>query len=201
MTKSEPFEVPLDTLTHFGATQWCRHLLDDSAYTPVDTLSRHPKSSTEDSVFAETLSTPSTISHCLSLRRKSGIRPLLEPSNPPLEVANADPEPAPAELLTLLTLGSGVNGHPQVAHGGVAALILDELLSFLVGFHQARSSYTVSLNTTFKNPMPTPGTVLMRGWLLRRQGRKLWARGRIESGQGLVYASAEGLWVEVRHSL
>lgn len=59
------------------------------------------------------------------------------------------------------------------------------------------SGYTASLKIDFRRPVRTPGVLLCRSWLERREGRKLWVKGRVEDGQGGLYAEGESLWVEV----
>lgn len=60
-----------------------------------------------------------------------------------------------------------------------------------------KSSMTVSLKVEFRGPMRTPGVYLTRGWVERREGRKIWARGVVEDGLGKILAEGEGLFVTV----
>jgi hypothetical protein len=72
---------------------------------------------TEDSFFAETLGTDRTIRHCLTLRPRREER---------------DGEAAFREVRTIMELGSGLNGHPNICHGGFVATMLDEVLGVLI---------------------------------------------------------------------
>ena len=57
------------------------------------------------------------------------------------------------------------------------------------------SLFTVSLNCTYRNPVPTPSDVLVRSWLVTRQGRKWFSVGQITDLDGKVLTEAEGIWV------
>jgi acyl-coenzyme A thioesterase PaaI-like protein len=100
---------------------------------------------------------------------------------------------ATGESLTLVSLGSDLNGHEDVLHGGVIATLLDEAL----GAGIDAPCFTAYLNVAFKQPVKTPGVVLLRSRVMRREGRKVWMDGRLEDGMGTVLASAEGLFVRI----
>jgi acyl-coenzyme A thioesterase PaaI-like protein len=61
-------------------------------------------------------------------------------------------------------------------------------------------TYTVQLNTAYKSPVRTPGTIMAQSWIKKVEdaGRKIWVEGIIESqdqGRRIMHAKAEGLWV------
>ncbi|OAQ62427.1 thioesterase superfamily domain-containing protein [Pochonia chlamydosporia 170] len=175
--------ISTQSLTAFNSPSsppWSRQLFQDPTLHPIATPCRHPKPTTEDSLVAETLATDHTISAWQSLYRTGS------PKNT-------------GELVSLLALGTGVNGHADVAHGGLLALILDEITGNVVELYRGEgmSGYTASLKIDFRRPVRTPGVLLCRSWLERREGRKLWVRGRVEDGEGGLYAEGESLWVEV----
>lgn len=173
----------------------CAHFLSDPALRPLYTLSRKPKSSTEDSLIAETLFTDRTVRLWQSFYK--------EPPRPdPLADAQDRPpsDPLHGEIVTLVLFGDGLNGHPEIMHGGIVSTVLDETLGAIAGFHAEadKAGFTVFLNVKFKKPVPAPGTVVCRAWLERRTGgRKLWVRGVIEDVKGTVLAEAESLFLEV----
>lgn len=105
-------------IAHLRKTPWAADLIDDPDWIPTRTTSRIAKPiTTEDSFFAETLGTERTIRHCLTLRPKE-------------EAKNG--EVAFAEVRTIMDLGSGLNGHPNICHGGFVATMLDEVLGVLI---------------------------------------------------------------------
>lgn len=111
-----------------------------------------------------------------------------------------------AEVRRFYTFGTDLNAHPDLLHGGVITALLDSSLGGAVGFvlqesiQNGASVFTVQLNVTFKKPVKTPGTVMVRSWVTRveGEGRKVWAKGVIEGEGGVVHAEGEGLWVRAR---
>ena len=183
------------------APAWCLQLLSAPNLCPIAAQSRQPKASTEDSFFAETLATDTTITAWQSFYRT-----LESPQIDSMRSANEDNSSVPiaGELVTLLALGRGMNGHSDVAHGGLVSAILDETMGMVVTFHRSpgMSGYTAFLNVTFKKPVPTPSVVLCRTWLQRKsEGRKLWLWGTVEDGQGGLFAEAESLVVETKRKM
>ncbi|KAI9370488.1 HotDog domain-containing protein [Aspergillus egyptiacus] len=102
-------------------------------YIPIPTYSRRPKPATsEDGFFAQTLSSPITIPTVTTYKLRDLQSPL--PSQlPSWPSPTAPPAPIPlpgADLVMVLQLASpGVCGHPDTAHGGVLATVIDEAMS------------------------------------------------------------------------
>jgi len=171
------------TVEQLESTPWCSDLLGDSTLRPFDIQSRIPKASTEDSIIAETLASHETVRVWQAFYRPS-----------------TSTSSTFGEFLFILSLGTGLNGHPNTLHGGVISLFLDETTSQVACFHQSPNakSFTASLTVEFKRPVPTPGLILCRAWLeSRSKGRKLWVQGTLEDGNGGVYALAQSLFIEV----
>lgn len=94
-----------------------------------------------------------------------------------------------------------MNGHTDIVHGGLITTVIDDTMGMIAGFYKSpgMSGYTTVMNVQFRKPVPTPGAILCRTWLERRSvGRKLWIRGPVEDGEGVLYAEGESLWIEVR---
>ncbi|KAI9738078.1 MAG: hypothetical protein M1818_005506 [Claussenomyces sp. TS43310] len=104
------------------------------------------------------------------------------------------------EYLTLVSVGSGLNGHPDTLHGGIISLLLDETLSTPADFHRTPSNtiFTATMTVDYKKPVPTPGFVLCRTWAdPSSEGRKIRVAGSVEDGEGGIYAVGRALFVEV----
>lgn len=185
-------------LTFFRSIPWCASILDDSQRAIIPTNSRFPKDSTEDSFFGDTLNSDRTVSACVSLYKT--------PLSP-----NAQIE----EVITLLSLGAGVNGYPHVCHGGMIATILDEVMGILLSVNKDReedsartilgrspsarqrmATVTAELLVKYLMPVATPQTVCVRVWFSKCEGRKLWVQGTIEDDRSTVLARGEGLFVK-----
>ena len=95
---------------------WATALINDERWTPTSSSNRFPKPTGEDSFFAETLDTRRTIRAMLTLR--------------PTKEEHGDL--VYKELLVIVDLGDGLNGYPQVLHGGFAATLLDETCGSLI---------------------------------------------------------------------
>lgn len=175
------------------AIPWAASLLSDPTLRITRTSSRREKPSGEDSFIGTTLRTDKTIRKWLSLFRQD----LSNPSAPP------------TECLVLFEFGNGVHGYPQICHGGFVATLLDEILGLLLGPHMAVrkrvndserefGAFTAYLNVSYKKPTPAPAVLLGRGKVTKVEGKKLYAVGTLEDGNGMVYAQADGLFVEPR---
>ncbi|KAK4941517.1 hypothetical protein LTR10_018535 [Elasticomyces elasticus] len=174
-------------LEHFNTIPWCAELLADPSFHVLGNLSRTVTSGDGHSLMAETWNTERTISQLLSMYR---------PVNPTTS--------QPGELRRLYSFGSGMNAHPGLLHGGAIATILDSTMGNAVGqqIAELQSIFTVALNITYKKPVSTPGTVLVRSWITKIEGaRKVWVHGVIESGVGEVHALADGMWLITKAKL
>lgn len=102
-----------------------------------------------------------------------------------------------------MKLGSGLNGHTDIAHGGFVAVLLDEIIGNACECTNEKRVFTMTayLNVSYKRPIPTPAVVLLRGWVEKREGRKIWGKGTVEDEQGNVLSSGDALFVEVSQKL
>ena len=191
----QPLEVPArvsqSTIDHFHAIEWIRPTLNNTSYSPVS-FSRTVTPEKGHTFSARTLNTDDTIRELISLvRRPSPSSTLLFPHS----------EPDAATVVRYYTFGDGLNAHPGLLHGGVVAYILDSSLGAAVGVTMQQSArpgltfFTVQLNTTYKKPVRTPGTIMVWSWVTKIEGRKVWAKGVISGEGGVRYAEAEGLWL------
>ena len=179
---------PEPDLEHFKSIPWCKDLLENQEYTITPTFSRQVKYDTEDSLIAETLFSPNTISHCLSVYR-----------NPPPESEITD------EVISLLTLSSGMNGSAHVLHGGIVAALLDDVMGTLLTVNKVKSSgnsstastVTAKLVVEYKVPVRTPQTIMVMARMERIEGRRLWLVGEMKDAAGRTLAKSEAVWVRV----
>jgi len=90
-------------------------------------------------------------------------------------------------------LGAMYEGPPGLVHGGVSALLLDQLL----GEATARAGgpgMTGRLTVHYRRPTPL-GKLRLRGWSESIQGRKSIAKGEVLDPDGNVTVEAEGLFI------
>lgn len=89
-------------------------------------------------------------------------------------------------------LGAAYEGAPGLAHGGVSALVLDQLLGEATGAG-GKPGMTASLTLTYRRITPL-GDLRAEAWIERSEGIKTWARGTLSDAEG-VTVEAEGLFI------
>jgi acyl-coenzyme A thioesterase PaaI-like protein len=91
-------------------------------------------------------------------------------------------------------------GAPGIAHGGAVATVLDDLFGFLL-YRVNELAVTRHLDVDFHAPVLLEVPYLLRAWVARRDGRKLFVRaeGRDETGRLVATAQALFLVVDVEH--
>ncbi|KAI1159711.1 thioesterase superfamily protein [Nemania serpens] len=176
--------------SHFAAIPWCAPHLKGDRIVAKTPRSRVPKPTGEDALFGHTLNSESTV-----------VRMLQVYEEPPSATERVN------EVKVFLTLGGGLNGYPDICHGGLVTTILDEVIGILIPINSDRTRLpngthmTAYLNTSFIRPVPTPATILARAWFTKAEGRKLYTQGSIEDESGRILARADALFVELKTSL
>ncbi|BCS23479.1 PaaI family thioesterase [Aspergillus puulaauensis] len=167
---------------HFMSIPWCRSHLCEPNFQPVK-RPRKPSPDHGHTLFGKTWFTEDTLPHLLALYRQ-----------PQLSTAGG----WRGEMRIFITIGTGLNEHPNVFHGGAIAAVLDRALGLLVSYAitDGRPAYTVVLTTAYKKTIKTPQTIMTRSWITKTEGRKVWARGQIENSTGDILATAEGILVK-----
>jgi acyl-coenzyme A thioesterase PaaI-like protein len=193
-------------IEHFRSNQWANNLLSSEDYTPIPTDSRRFKSSSgEDGFFSQTLATPSTIPHVLTLQRRTIAPPQSEPPTwlpaTKEDAAGKKPTPSttPADIIVLYDLASpGLSGHPSTVHGGIVATLIDEAMSLAVASHTSPSGssvsppsetsawednprgkiFTVQLDVRYRKRVTNPALLVVRARVVARVGRKFWVRAQ-----------------------
>lgn len=186
-------KVPQATIDHFTAKPYARPTIEDSRYHVLSQSRTVTDGGHGHTLMGKTWNTDDTIAQLLTLYRPSiANEPLVFPQ----------PEEERAEVRRFYTFGGDLNAHPDLLHGGVVATILDSSLGAAIGLSLAKQPggppvFTVQLNITYKAPIRTPGTIMVRSWVTKVEegGRKAWAAGVIESEGGVVHALAEGMWL------
>lgn len=88
------------------------------------------------------------------------------------------------EALLIASLGTGLDGHPGLAHGGTIGTLFDESLSLGALQVLPRAFMTANTVIRYKKALPTPGVVLVRSEVTKWEGRKAWVKGTMEDGNG-----------------
>ncbi|CZT40274.1 uncharacterized protein RSE6_00141 [Rhynchosporium secalis] len=187
---------PPSLKTHFDDIPWTKQYVSDPALQPYTTAARIPETETTANTFcAVTLQTKDTIPAW-----QSWWRPASESlSSVGSETAKEDVPMKYGESIALLTFSGGLNGHPDTLHGGLLSVVLDELIGNVAEYERPhdKSTMTAYLKVDYKRPIRTPGTVVVRTWVEKMQGRKIWGRGEVLDKDGYVCSIGEALFLVV----
>ena len=87
-------------------------------------------------------------------------------------------------------------GWPGVAHGGVAAAVLDEAMGWAMYAAGARAM-TARMEVKYRRPLPLGEELLVSAEVTRDRGRRLEAEAAVRTASGEVLAQANGLFLRV----
>ena len=85
-------------------------------------------------------------------------------------------------------------GPPERAHGGIQALIIDEVMGALNRM-RGRQAFTAYLKVDYRGPAPLGVPITFRAWLDSVDGRKIKLLGSGDGPEGR-FMEAEGLFIE-----
>jgi acyl-coenzyme A thioesterase PaaI-like protein len=203
--------VPQTDLEFFGSITHLRHYVQDpkNEYRAAAFYSRYrkPHSPSSDLFFAQTISSKNTVPHCLLLLRNGAWDIPSVPAND-IDVKRPFRTPEKPDVVLLCELQEGMNGFADTAHGGAMCALLDETLGVCVEIHrqkqfaeQKTTLYTAQLNVSFLAPVRTPSVVVVKAWMVGREGRKWRLRAQMDDGFGKVLLETETLWISVREEV
>lgn len=92
--------------------------------------------------------------------------------------------------------GPAAEGPPGFTHGGAQAAVLDELLggaAWIYG-HQV---IALNLQTDFVSFVPLQKELVLKGTILKQEGRKVYTEGSIEDENGKVMARGQILFLRL----
>lgn len=87
-------------------------------------------------------------------------------------------------------------GFPGHMHGGLVATMLDEAMGWAV-YSQGVWAVTARMSIRFREPVPLSEKLVVSATVVRNRGRLLEAKGELRTGEGVVLAEAEGLFMRV----
>lgn len=113
-------------------------------------------------------------------------------------------EPATRTVYGVWPLGARVCGHPGLVHGGVTALLLDEMFGqayWAFTFGERGPGFTANLNVDYKAPVPAGSWLCITVRETGVEGRKVRLAATVADGpssDAKVYAAASCLFVVAR---
>ncbi|KAG2183305.1 hypothetical protein INT43_006310, partial [Umbelopsis isabellina] len=101
------------------------------------------------------------------------------------------------EVTIVVHLGRSLCGHDKIVHGGMLATLLDEALaSVALPALPFNLGFTANLNIDYRLPVMADQWVVLRGKLLKQEGRKAWVEAWIESADGKQkFTEAKSLYI------
>lgn len=118
--------------------------------------------------------------------------PIVGPRNPIAPPVQMWPDDA-LHLHGSVTLEAPYNGPPGLVHGGVIALIFDELLGACAVINHC-AGFTGTLTVKYLRGTPIRTPITMEAWVERVEGRKTFVAGELRYGGGPT-AAATGVFI------
>jgi len=97
-------------------------------------------------------------------------------------------------------LGTRYGGGAGFAHGGVIAILLDEVMGKISKLSEERA-VTAELNIEYRKPVPVDAEILVTGWQENEKGRNRFRICEIHDANVNVLAHARGRFVVVGEPL
>ncbi|MFM2106147.1 MAG: hypothetical protein RL338_1179 [Chloroflexota bacterium] len=96
---------------------------------------------------------------------------------------------------TELRIPERFQGWDGIAHGGIVATVIDEVMAWSV-IEQDNWGVTARLSIEYKRPAPVGSLIRAEGWVVRARRRLVETAARvIDAETGVTVATAEGLYV------
>lgn len=93
-----------------------------------------------------------------------------------------------------VTLPPRVQGWRGVAHGGVAMMLLDEVMAYACILH-GDVAVTASCEVRFKKPIPLGRLLVTRGRIKEKRRKVIYLEAELTLEDGTLLATAEGTFV------
>lgn len=110
------------------------------------------------------------------------------PLAPPMNTNHED-----GRVWTEFTLGAVYEGPPGLVHGGICALLLDQLLGEVATHQLSKPKFTGTITLKYLRGTPL-GPLRGEAWVERTEGFKTYARGFLADAQGTT-VEAEGVFI------
>ncbi|OTA96148.1 hypothetical protein M434DRAFT_28236 [Hypoxylon sp. CO27-5] len=100
----------------------------------------------------------------------------------------------------LADLGPDLQSFAGTMHGGLYNVLMDEVMGTAANFQAKHGAYTITFTTNFRRAVNPPQVILIRGRVVRVDGRKIHVRGTVEDKDGNIMAEGSGIWLAMhRH--
>lgn len=93
-------------------------------------------------------------------------------------------------------IGEEYQGGTGFLHGGIIAVLLDEVMSKVCRFHKEHA-VTADLRVEYLRPIRVNQEIVVEGFIARRDGRQLYHEGEIRNAAGELLARGQGRFVVI----
>ncbi len=93
-------------------------------------------------------------------------------------------------------LGEAYQGGGGMGHGGIIALLLDEVMGKVCRFREVRA-VTAELTIQYLKPVKVDEEIIVEGYETEVKGRNLFLAGEIRNNAGVVLAKGTGRFVVI----
>lgn len=97
-------------------------------------------------------------------------------------------------VMSRTTLRSDFQGWKDIAHGGIAMMLLDEAMAHAAGFAGHRG-VTASVNVRFRKPVPIGAPIVLHGKVTWQRHKVLGVVADVQDLDGNVLVEGEGKFV------
>ncbi|KXH36288.1 thioesterase superfamily protein [Colletotrichum nymphaeae SA-01] len=178
-----------ETVAELEALPWCRALLKNPTVVTFIPPSRVPENTNpHDRFFGKTLNNLTGIPACISFHTEATGRSVI------------------TELSSLFALSRGVDGYPNIAHGGMTAVLIDEVLGVLIQRNMdtergdpifKMNTVTSSMNIKYLKPIKTPSVVLGTGQIKEIRGKKIMLKAVLKDADGMELVTCDSIWIGI----
>ena len=105
--------------------------------------------------------------------------------------------PKKGKLEAVVTFSKHHQGFKDIVHGGMMAMILDEMMVNLA-WKEGSPVVSAELNVRLKKPCPVGEVVHLEGKIEKDGGRAIYAAATAQSAGGEVYATATATCLRVK---
>ncbi|KAF8936137.1 HotDog domain-containing protein [Dissophora ornata] len=102
-------------------------------------------------------------------------------------------------VLSVLHVGKSLCGHPNIAHGGLLATLLDEITAMTaIPNLPGKTGFTANLNINYRHPCIADQFVVADSEVTSVEGRKAFVKATLKTIDGTLLADATALFIAPR---
>ncbi|KAF9947395.1 hypothetical protein BGZ70_002698 [Mortierella alpina] len=104
-----------------------------------------------------------------------------------------------SRVLSVLHVGRGLCGHPNIVHGGLLATMLDEITAMTaIPNLPGKTGFTANLNINYRHPCIADQFIVAHSEVTSLEGRKAFVKATLTTLDGTLLADATALFIAPR---